>query len=249
MLRSGLLFLLLAAVPALRAADLLLTAATDAELQPLIKQLASPRTETRAAWTFWLGHIAGQSVVLTRTEGDPLNAVAATTLAVRRYSPKLIVTYGAARAHDPALQAGDVVVSSRFAAFDGLVSEPLPLGGGIAPLTWQRLPHAPMTPGEKEQYQDDFPADATALASAQKLKPARGKLVTGVLGSAHQVNREADRIAYIRQEWHTSTEDNESAHIAGCALLLGVPVIGLRIIDGTPEESAALAVQFLEGWK
>ncbi len=39
-------------------------------------------------------------MVLTRTEGDPLNAVAATTLAVRRYSPKLVVTYGTARAHD-----------------------------------------------------------------------------------------------------------------------------------------------------
>lgn len=229
--------------------DLLLAAATDAELQPLITQLAAPRTETRASWTFWLGTLKGKSVVLTRTEGDPLNAVAATTLALRRYSPKLVVTYGSARAHDPALQAGDVVVSQRFVAFDGLVSEPLPLGAGSHPHTWQRLPHAPMTPGEKEQYQDDFPAGATALATAQKLKPARGKLVTGALGSAHQVNREADRIAWIHKTWHTSTEDAESAHIAGCAQLLGVPVIGIRVIEGTPAESAALAVQFLEGWK
>jgi len=142
-----------------------------------------------------------------------------------------------------------VVVSQAFVAFDGVISDPLPLGGGINPLAWQRLPHAMMIPGEKEHYQVDFPADAAALARAEKLKPARGKLVAGVLGSANQVNREADRVAYIHKLWHTSSEDFESAHVAGCALLLGVPVIGLRVIDGTPEESAALAAQFLEGGK
>ena len=74
----------------------------------------------------------------------------------------------------------------------------------------------------------------------------RGRVIAGVLGSAAQVNREADRIAYLHQQWHTSSEDNDSAHIAGCALLLRTPVIGLRIIEGTPAESAALAMQFLE---
>jgi len=249
------LHLLLAVVLLLPAAlraetvDVLLAAATDAELQPLIKRLDTPRTETRASWTFWLGRLNGKAVVLTRTEGDPLNAVAATTLAIRRYAPQLVVTYGSARAHDPALQPGDVVVSRSFAAFDGLISDPLPLGGGSTPLTWQRLPHAPMTPGEKEQYTDEFPADPAALARAEKLQPARGKLVPGTLGSAPQINREADRIAWIHKTWHTSSEDAESAHIAGCAMLLRTPVIGLRVIDGTPEESAALALQFLEASK
>ena len=240
---------LLPAVLRAESVDVLLTAASDAELSPLIKQLDSPRTETRAAWTFWLGTLHGKPVALTRTEGDPLNAVAATTLAIRRYAPKLVVTFGSARAHDPALQPGDVVVSKAFAAFDGLVSEPTVLHGGIAPLTWHLLPHAMMTPGEKENYQVLFPADSTALARAEKLKPARGKVVTGVLGSANQVNRETDRIAWIRKTWQTSSEDGESAHIAGCALLLGVPVVGLRVIDGTPDECAALAAQFLEGAK
>ena len=242
-------FLLPAALRAADSVDVLLAAATDAELSPLIKQLGSAHTETRAAWTFWLGTLNGKPVALTRTEGDPLNAVAATALGIRHYAPKLVVTFGSARAHDPALQPGDVVVSKAFAAFDGLVSEPGAIGGGIAPLTWHRLPHAMMTPGEKENYQVHFPADPAALARAEKLKPARGKVVTGVLGSANQVNRETDRIAWIRQTWHTSSEDGESAHVAGCAQQLGVPVVGIRVIDGTPEEAAALVAQFLEGAK
>ncbi len=250
-MRTRGLILLFLATATLRAAtyDVLIAAASDAELQPLAARLGNPLVETRGAWKFWTGTLGLRNVVLTRTEGDPLNAVAATTLAIRHYAPKLVVTIGAARAHDPALQPGDVVVSRTFVAFDGLISERRDLGGGIHPLTWQRLPHAMMTPGEKEHYQVDFPADPAALAIALKLKPGRGRVLAGTLGSAPQVNREADRIAWIHQTWKTDCEDAESAHIAGCALLLNTPVIGLRVIDGTPPETAALATQFLEAWK
>lgn len=128
----------------------LLAATSDADLQPLLAKLQGTRTESRAAWQFWLGTLAGKQVVLTRTEGDPLNAVAATTLAIRRYSPKLVITFGSAQAHDPALQPGDLVVSGKFAAFDGMVSPVVAQAGGSNPLTWHKLPHLLATPGEKE---------------------------------------------------------------------------------------------------
>jgi adenosylhomocysteine nucleosidase len=233
---------------ALRAAEveLLLAAASDEELAPLRARLEAPRLETHAAWQFWLGTLGGKSVVLTRTEGDPLNAVAATTLAIRRYAPQRVISYGTARAHDPALRAGDVVVSREFAAFDGMVSPHRELGAGSAPLTWHKMPHPLMTAGEKETRQERFPADPAMLLLAQKLPLSRGRLIAGVLGSAHQVNREADRIAYIRTQWGTDSEDGESAHIAGCAFLFGVPVFGLRVIDGRPGEAVALVLHLLE---
>ena len=225
---------------------ILLAAASDEELQPLIARLDHPRNESRAAWQFWLGTLDGQPVVLTRTEGDPLNAVAATTLAIRRYAPKLIITFGTARAHDPALHAGDVVVSRGFTAFDGMFSHSRKSGEGISPLEWEPLLHPLVTAGERETEEREFPADPAALAAAEKLPAPRGRLITGVLGSANQVNREADRIAWIRSHWHTATEDGESAHIAGCARLFGVPVIGFRVVDGSPAEVAALAARLLE---
>ena len=229
--------------------DVLLTAASDAELQPLIAKLESPRVETRAAWQFWIGTLAGKRVVLTRTEGDPLNSVAATTIAIRRYSPKLVVTFGTARAHDQALQSGDLLVSDKFSAFDGMVSTVTPLDSGSDCQTWQKLPHLIATKGERETATFFFPADASALVVAKTLRAPRGKLVVGVLGSSAQVNREADRLAWIRREWGTSSEDGESAHIAGCALLLKVPVIGLRVIDGTEAEAAVVALKFMEALK
>jgi adenosylhomocysteine nucleosidase len=243
------LFLLFAVALRATGADVLLAASSDAELQPLLDRLEAPRTETRAGWQFWLGSLGGKDVVLTRTEGDPLNAVAATTLAIRRYSPKLVLTFGSARAHDPGLQPGDVVLSREFTAFDGVISPHRDLGTGTAPLAWHKLHHPLMTPGEKESRQERFPADRTTLDAAEKLPAPRGRVVTGVLGSAHQVNREADRIATLRAQWGTSTEDAESAHIAGCALLLGVPAFGLRVIDGQPGEACVLVIQLLEARK
>ena len=229
--------------------EVLFTAASEAELKPLLEQMQSVRSESRAAWQFWLGTIAGKPVVLTRTEGDPLNAVAATTLAIRRYSPKLVVTFGSARAHDPALRPGDLLVSEKFTAFDGVISDFAPLGGGSDSLKWSKLPHLLATTGEKETPAYFFPADATALALAKTLVAPRGKTVVGVLGSAAQVNREADRIARIRALWSSSSEDGESAHVAGCAQLLGVPVVGLRVIDGAEGEAGAIAAKFMEGLK
>ncbi len=225
---------------------ILLAAATAAELQPLLAKMSGIQTESRSAWTFWTGTLEGKNVVLARTEGDPLNAVAATTLAIRRYSPTLVITFGAARAHDPGLQAGDVVVSEKFAAFDGMYSHVTAPTAGSDALKWEPLPHLLMQPGEKEVPAMAFPADPAVLVAARKLHPPHGRLVPGVLGYARQVKREADRIAWLHARWGTSCEDAESAHVAGCAQLLGVPVFGLRVINGSEGEAAELVRQLME---
>jgi adenosylhomocysteine nucleosidase len=237
-------------VARVRAADLLLLAADEAALQPLLARLEGSRSETRAAWTIWTGRMQGREVVLARTEGDPLNAVAVTTLAVRLHHPRLIVTYGAARAHDPALRPGDLVVSERFTPFDGVVSPRLPLQGGTDPTVWEPLPHLVLDPNEiKEVPVKAFPADASALGVARSIPWPQGRVVAGVLGSASQVNREADRVASIRAVWGTSCEDGESAHIACCASILGVPVIGFRVIDGPGVAAVPAVLSFVEAWR
>ena len=247
--RLILLAMVLTAVASAAAVDLLLVASDDTEAQVVLGRMTDPVAETRGAWTLWRGGLSGKTVVLTRAEGDPLNAVAATTLALRLHPARLVVVFGAARAHDPALQAGDLVVSERFAAFDGMVSPIVELDGGSNALLWKKRAHMLVTAGERESPTDYFPADTRALAAARQLPPGRGRVVAGTLGSAHQVNREADRIAWLREHWQTSTEDGDSAHVAGCALLLGVPVVGLRVVDGTGGEAAGFALKFVEAWK
>ncbi|HEY4302029.1 MAG TPA: 5'-methylthioadenosine/S-adenosylhomocysteine nucleosidase [Candidatus Didemnitutus sp.] len=229
--------------------DVLLVGADDEELKPVLAQMSGAAEQRIVSWTFWSGTLAGHPVVVLRAEGDPLNAVAGTTLGLRHFSPRLVVVFGSARAHDPALAPGDLVVAREFAAFDGMISRVTPEDGGSDPTKWIALPHLLMEPGEKPVPQMRFPADNTALAVASRLHPARGRTAAGVMGSAGQVNREADRIARLRALWGTSTEDAESAHVAGCARLLGVPVAGWCVVDGTAGEAGALVVPFLKEWK
>ncbi|HVU25390.1 MAG TPA: 5'-methylthioadenosine/S-adenosylhomocysteine nucleosidase [Opitutus sp.] len=229
--------------------DLLLVAGEDEALAPVLRRLSGAQAETHAAWTFWVGELAGKRVVVARADGDPLNAVAVTTLALRRHPPRLVFVFGTARPHDPALHDGDVVVATGFAAFDGIESPVVPLGGGSDALTWQRLPHLLMTSGETELPVFTFPADPAAITVALALAAPHGRVLRGVLGSANQINREADRIAWLHTHWGTSTEDGESAAIAGCAALFGVPVTGARVVSGSPADAAAFALKFVEAWK
>lgn len=250
MTRPWLIFLLFCA-PALRSApvDLLLIAADDDTLRPVLKQLNRSQIEKRAAWTFWRGELFGKTAVVARSEGDPLNAVAATTLALRLHSPRLVVVFGVSRPHDPQLRPGDIVVSERLVAFDGMISPPTELGRGSNALLWTKRPHPLMTAGERETPAPFFTADSAALAVAKSLKTSTGRVVVGTLGSANQVNREADRIASLREQWNTSTEDHESGHVAGVATLLGASVIGFRVVEGDGAAAAEFTLRFVEAWK
>lgn len=240
---------LVRAEPAGTGVDLLILAADEPTLQPLLARLKNTHLEVHAVWKFWLGQLEGKNVVIARTEGDPLNAVAVTTLAIREHAPRLIFNYGTARAHDPSLRPGDIVISEKFAAFDGINSPQAPLGAGSDALKWTRLPHALMTGNELEEYTTFFPADKPAAELASALRSDRGRVLLGVLGSANQENHEPERIALLREQWRTSSEDTESAHIAGCAALFHIPVIGARVIDGSPAQAAEFAARFLATWK
>jgi adenosylhomocysteine nucleosidase len=245
--RFALVALLLAVrLAAAEPVDVLLVAADDALLQPVLARLAHAQSTTRGAWTCWTGQLSGQRVALTRAEGDPLNAVAATTLAIRQHPPRLVLVFSAGRPVAPGVQAGDVVVSEKFAAFDGFVSPVTGRDGGSDPLTWKKLPHLLMTPGEKEVPAETFPADAPAAAIALRVKPARGRVLAGVIGSANQINGEADRLRWLHQTWGVSAADRVSAHVAGCARLLAVPVVGVCVVDGSVADVTGFTLQLLE---
>jgi adenosylhomocysteine nucleosidase len=241
---------LLLPLSAVAKVDLLIAAATEAELAPVRAKMSGVKETTLTSWTFWSGALSGKSVVLARTEGDPLNAVAAVTLGVRRFEPTLVLSYGIARPHDLTLKAGDVVVSEKFVAFDGFISGHRGLGEGTKLAEWKKLPHAPISSGEVETYAESFSASDAAKTVALGLTASGGgRVVAGVLGSAHQINREADRVAWLRATWGTSCEDFESAHVAVTAKLFGVPAAGIRVIsmaDASAGETAAAQVKAAE---
>src|SRR5262245_24143223 len=110
--------------------DIVVQGALDSELQPLLAALEGKDQIQIAAWTFWSGRIGAKRVVVSRTEVGPINAVAATTLAVVNFKPKLIINQGMAGANDPELKVFDIVVGEATVDYGAFRSSPADAGQG-----------------------------------------------------------------------------------------------------------------------
>jgi adenosylhomocysteine nucleosidase len=201
--------------------DLLVQGAGDAELQPLLAVLEGRKDVQIGAWTFWTGKIGDKSIVLSRTGTGPINAAAATALAIREFEPGAIISQGSAGAHDPSLQINDIVVSETCTDF-----------------------------GAPEEGTVRFASDFKLIAFALRMRNPRGRVVQGNVGSASQVNRETDRLKWLRQKYGTDSEDRESAYAAGVAAAMNVPFVAIRTISESayrrPEAETAPAQSSVE---
>ena len=54
-----------------------------------------------------------------------------------------------------------------------------------------------------------------------------------MLGSADEWNNQIDRIALLREKYHTASEDMESAAVAQLCLSYGIPFLGIRILSNS----------------
>jgi adenosylhomocysteine nucleosidase len=222
--------------------DLLVQGAVDSELQPLIAALDGREQVQIAAWTFWRGRIGPKTVVVSRTEVGPINAAAATALAIVNFRPRLIVNQGTAGADDPALKVFDIVVGEATVDYGAFLSAPRAEGAGIDPSGWRPMPHRLRLDGQTRSEFKTFPGDADALRVAMETPYRRGRVVKGIIGSAYEFNREVDRLTWVRTTYGASSEDMESAFAAGVAVGFGTPFLAIRIISDSEFHSPEMQV-------
>lgn len=228
--------ILLGCVLALSAAgetrvDLLVQGAVDSELQPLLKALSHRREIHIGAWTFWTGHIGTKSIVISRTEQGPINAVAATTLAIGRFHPRAIVNQGTAGAHSRKLKLFDIVVGDFTTDYSAFQTEHADEGKGTSLARWKPKTHALRVERDTLTEYSRFPGDAVLATTAAATPYSRGKVYRGNIGSAYQFHREIDTIKWIHKTFGTDSEDMESAYAAGVAVGFKTPFLAIRIIS------------------
>lgn len=211
--------------------DVVVQGAVDSELQPLVAALEGREEIQIAAWTFWRGRIGQRSVVVSRTEVGPINAVAATTLAVLHFKPRLIINQGTAGAADPGLRVFDIVAGEATVDYGAFRSTHADEGQGIDMSRWTPMVHRFRLAGTDSLALWHFPGDPDALNAALATPYQRGRVVKGVIGSAFEFNREIDRLVWVRQTYGAISEDMESAFSAGAALGFVTPFLAIRIIS------------------
>ena len=229
-------FLSASAVCAIGCADeppglLVVQGAVDYEIQPVLDGLESRRSRQISAWTFWEGRIGAKRVVVSRTEVGPINAVAATVLAIEHYRPSLIINHGTAGAHNPALRLWDIVVGERTVDYAAYSSGHADAGAGINPARWNPDPHRLRLDGRERTPFYTFSGDARAIEAATAIKNPRGRVLRGTIGSAPQYNRELDMIGSIRARYGTDSEDMESAFAHGAATGFRTRFLAIRMIS------------------
>lgn len=211
--------------------DIVVQGAVDSELQPLLAALEGREQIQIAAWTFWRGRMAGQSVVVSRTEVGPVNASTATTLAIVNFRPRLIINQGTAGAVDPELRLFDIVAGEATVDYGAFRSAHADAGAGVDLSRWTPMPHRLRLDGGERIAFERFPGDPTALAAALAIPNPRGRVVKGVIGSAFEFNREVDRLIWVHKTYGAVSEDMESAFAAGTAAGFKVPFLAVRIIS------------------
>ena len=122
-----LILLTLACGELLAGCDVLVQAAIEPELRPLLAALEEMKEVRIGAWTFWSGKITGKngakSVVVSRTEVGPINAAAATALGIQAFQPAVIINQGTAGASNPELRLWDIVLGERTTDYSAFVAE------------------------------------------------------------------------------------------------------------------------------
>lgn len=211
--------------------DFLVQGAVDAELQPLLKALNHRREIHIGAWTFWTGHIGGKSAVISRTEQGPINAAAATTIAIERFHPRAIINQGTAGAHSRKLKLFDILIGESTIDYSGIRTDHADEGKGTNPARWRVKPHVLRIDNRNVTEFLRFPGDARLVEAALRISNPRGRVVRGNIGSAYQYHREIDTIKWFNQTFGTDSEDMESAYVAGVAAGFKVPFVAIRIIS------------------
>ena len=213
------------------AADIVVQGAVDTELQPLLAALEGREQIQIAAWTFWRGRIAGKTVVVSRTEVGPVNASAATTLAIVNFRPRLIINQGTAGAAIPDLKLFDIVVGEASVDYGAFRSAHADAGAGVDLSRWTPMPHRLRLDGGERIAFDRFPGDPDAVAAALEIPNPRGRVMKGIIGTAFEFNREVDRLVWMNRTYGVVSEDMESAYAAGTAAGFKIPFVAIRIIS------------------
>ena len=213
------------------AADIVVQGAVDTELQPLLNALEGKEPIQIAAWTFWRGRIGGKTVVVSRTEVGSVNAVAATTLAIVNFRPRLIINQGTAGAAVRDLTLFDIVVGESTVDYGAFRSTHADAGAGVDLSRWSPMPHRLRLDGGERVAFDRFPGDPAAVDAALRIANPRGRVVKGVIGTAFEFNREVDRLVWMNKTYGVVSEDMESAYAAGTAAAFKTPFVAIRIIS------------------
>lgn len=210
----------------------ILTAMTS-EHDQLAALLEDRKTEQQGLFTYTLGRIDNNEIVLRQCGIGKVNSALGAAELIKAYAPECIISTGVAGGIDKCLDVMDVVVSSQIVYHD------VWCGMGCDYGQVQGLPTF---------FQGEWKLVETALRLNED-ETNQTKIHAGLICTGDQFITNREELDKIKSHFPAGLAvDMESASIAQTCHIYGVPFVSFRIISDTPGATEDHASQWENFW-
>jgi adenosylhomocysteine nucleosidase len=231
--------LIFGSLPAAEPVDVLVQGAENKEVADIVAALKDTKKIEVGPFSFWTGTIGPHKVAVSLTGQALINCTTSTILGIEEFAPKLIVNQGTSGAQAPYLSLHDIIVGRIALDYGNFIAPARAPGAGSDMFAWTPVPQRLRIPatGELQAFPDGFAGDPAALAVALRTRNPMGRVFPGVIGSAHEVNLELDRVRWSARTFGMDVEEMESGHVAAIAHAYGIRYIAFRVVSDAPYEN------------
>lgn len=199
---------------------ILIQGAMETEISVFLENLSPHSMEKIGGYEFYFADYKGLQIIISLTQIGVINAAAATTIALLKFKPDIVINQGCAGSALEELKVGDILVGESSVYINNFRSEPRESGKGSNSLEW--------TPNEKRSYL--IKASDWILDIAKEFEDS-GECKFARLGTGDVFSRECDRINYMQDLFGHASEDMETVVSYKICEDFGVSHIGFRIIS------------------
>ncbi len=205
------------------------------EIGILISQLSSRKIETIDNINFYTGTIENKSVVIAESPVGMTGAAMTTTIGIKEFSPRYIISEGSCGGHHKDVHLNDIILGQtiyNFASYKG----------------------DPQNPGEEFALSSPtLYSDNNLIKIAREIDYQKGKVIeNGIISSCDSWNTGKKYISFLHSKFSEDCEEMESYAVTSVANNYKIPSIAIRGIsnniitaEGYTEEAGENVQQFV----
>lgn len=210
--------------------NIIIQGAAITEIDYLESKLLEPEKIVIGGFEFTKGKFDEKNIVISRTKVGEINAASATTIAILKFSPEIIINQGTAGGHGINVHKGDLVIGESCVQMNSYKTPKMLSNEGYNIENWDIREF--ISDEDKGKSKTNFANQKLIdIAKRELPKITNMKIHTGVIGSGDVWNRETDRIMYLNKNYNTLCEEMETSAVYKIANSFRVPAISIRIIS------------------
>ena len=201
----------------------------DVELNYLKQKLEKTIVNKNKLCTFYEGEMYGNQVILCDAKVGLINAASATTLAIEKYNPEIIINQGCAGGIGKNVHKSDLVIGTECINITSVKTKYREEGQGFKVEDWDLIN---FIAGEEDRLVPQKCSEKLLnLVKNIESSYRYGKVHYGVIGSGDIWNKECDMLINLNQKYGIICEEMESIAVYTIANQYNIPVINIRVIS------------------